>query len=415
MSGGNAITCIIAPEDGTLRCFGRNANGQLGIGSTTTVGSTAASMGAALKAVNLGAGRKATSVATGLSHTCALLDDGTLKCWGNNLDGQLGLGLMAGNQGNDANSTPDKLAAVNVGVGKKARLVVAGGNHTCVIRDDDNVVCWGLNNAGQLGRGDTKDPVGKVAADMGDGLKVVSLGTNRKAKDLVAGDEFTCALLDDDSVKCWGQNQFGQLGLGTTADHGRAADMGDALAAVGLGAKAVQVRAGGEFACALLADSSVKCWGRNNIGQAGLGNNEAAISDTAEQLVAVNLGLAGAQKAVALGGGNEHTCAAISDGSLKCWGRGNSGQLGVDDNANAGLTPATMGAGLKAAKIGTLKPEQLASTRGDFTCAALTDQANARSYKCWGVNGQGQLGQENTTTLGDAAGEMDALKAIKLK
>jgi alpha-tubulin suppressor-like RCC1 family protein len=373
-------------------------------------------MGAALKAVAFGVGRKATSVATGLSHTCALLDDGALKCWGENLDAQLGLGIDGGNQGDTGATTPDKLAAVNVGTGKKVRRVAAGGSHTCVIRDDDKVVCWGLNDKGQLGRADTKSPVGAAAADMGDALKVVSLGTNRVAKELVAGDEFTCALLDDGSVKCWGENGAGQLGLGNKVDHGRANDMGDALSAVALGMGATQLRAGADSVCALLVDASVKCWGRNNRGQAGTGTNEPAISDdAAELIVAVNLGLAGGQKVVALGGGKEHVCAGISDGSLKCWGYGTSGQLGVDDNASAGLTAGTMGAVLKAAKLGALKAAQLASTRGDFTCAALIDGANARSYKCWGVNGQGQLGQGNATTLGDGAGEMDALQAIKLK
>jgi alpha-tubulin suppressor-like RCC1 family protein len=402
---------------GYVRCWGLNDKGQLGIGSNTSVGNAANTMGANLKVVNLGAGRKAVSVAAGLSHTCALLDDATLKCWGNNLDGQLGLGLAGGNQADTPASTPDTRAVVNVGTGKKVRRVTAGGSHTCVIRDDDKVVCWGLNNKGQLGRSDTKSPVGEAPADMGDALKVVSLGTNRTAKELVAGDEFTCALLDDDTVKCWGENQFGQLGLNSTTDRGRGVnDMGDQLAIVGLGGKVAQLRAGDDSVCALLADGSVKCWGHNNAGQVGIGGNEGSISDTVEALVAVNLGLAGGQKAVALGGGKDHHCAAISDGSLKCWGRGGSGQLGVDDNGNVGLAANTMGANLVSSKIGAnLKVEQLPTGRGDFMCAALTDAANARTYKCWGFNQYGQLGQENTTTLGDATGEMAALQAIKLK
>ena len=417
MSIGFSFTCIIAPDDGTLRCFGRNNNGQLGIGNTTLVGNAANTMGAKLVPTKLGAGRKAISVAAGSTHTCVLLDDNTVKCWGLNLDGQLGLGLNGGNRGDDPTSTPDLLPVVNVGAGNKVKSLAAGSAHTCVIRDDDTVVCWGDNGKGQLGRADNKSPVGTAPADMGAGLKPVALGTNRKAKGLVAGAEFTCALLDDDTVKCWGENEFGQLGLNSTLDRGRGAnDLGDQLAIVGLGGKVAQLRAGDDSVCALLVDSSVKCWGRNNVGQVGIGTNEASISDAVEPIVAVNLGLAGGQKAVALGGGKDHHCAAISDGSLKCWGRGGSGQLGIDTVANVGLTANTLGATMVAAKIGAnLKVEQLATGRGDFTCAALTDGANARSYKCWGLNAFGQLGQENTNSLGDAAGEMAALQAIKLK
>ena len=113
----------------------------------------------------------------------------------------------------------DALPAVDLGTGRTAKMISAGYAHTCAVLDDDSVKCWGRNNYGQLGFGDTSNR-GDGPGEMGDNLDAVDLGTGRTAKMISAGDVHTCAVLDDDSVKCWGDNDYGQLGLGDTSNRG---------------------------------------------------------------------------------------------------------------------------------------------------------------------------------------------------
>ena len=170
------------------------------------------------------------ALAAGLYHTCALLSDGTVKCWGINGQGQLGLGDTA-NRGDAANELGDKLPAVALGMGKTAKALAAGPGHTCAVLSDDTVKCWGYNFSGQLGLGDTADR-GDAANELGDSLPAVALGAGKSAKALAAGLFHTCALLSAGTVKCWGSNFSGQLGLGDTANRVNANELGDNLPAV---------------------------------------------------------------------------------------------------------------------------------------------------------------------------------------
>ena len=167
------------------------------------------------------------------SHTCAVLDDDSIKCWGSNYNGKLGLG-DTNNRGDDWNEMGDNLLAVNLGTGRKVKAISAGRSHTCAILDDDSVKCWGYNYNGQLGLGDTNTR-GDNWNEMGDNLPAVNLGTGRKAKAISAGGSHTCAALDDGSVKCWGYNN-GQLGIGYLNNRGDDPyEMGDKLPLVALG------------------------------------------------------------------------------------------------------------------------------------------------------------------------------------
>ena len=138
---------------------------------------------------------------SGSWHTCAILDNNSVKCWGWNSKGQLGLGDTA-DRGDAANEMGDNLTAVALGNGRTAKHVTAGAWHTRALLDDDSVKCWGYNGfQGRLGLGDTAHR-GDHANEMGDNLTAVDLGTNRTAKQITAANSYTCALLDDDSVKC---------------------------------------------------------------------------------------------------------------------------------------------------------------------------------------------------------------------
>jgi len=170
-----------------------------------------------------------------------VLDDRSVKCWGWNHRGQLGYGdtwvrtatIVYGD--NRPEETKGTLPAVALGTGRTAVSIAAGYDYTCALLDDRSVKCWGWNDYHQLGYGD-RIRRGDGAGEMGDTLPAVALGTGRTAVSIAAGEHHTCAVLDDRSVKCWGWNYFGWLGYGDTIRRGDGAgEMGDALPAVSVG------------------------------------------------------------------------------------------------------------------------------------------------------------------------------------
>ena len=174
-------------------------------------------LGQNLPAVDLGANANAVAVTTRGDHTCALLDDGRLKCWGKGDDGQLGQGnterLGDGkdkdSQNSDKDEMGDNLPAVDLGPDVEVTAVTTGDNHTCVLLAGGAVKCWGSSFRGQLGQGNTT-PIGGNPGEMGDTLKAIDLGTGAEAIAVSAGDSFTCALLNDGAVKCWGDGAGGE-------------------------------------------------------------------------------------------------------------------------------------------------------------------------------------------------------------
>jgi len=154
----------------------------------------------------------------------------------------------------------DSLPSVDLGSGWTVVEVAAGSYHTCARLEDGAtraVKCWGWNDYGQLGLGDVNDQ-GDQGGEMGSSLRAVQLGTGRSAMALALGSSHSCALLDDASVKCWGDNYRGQLGLGDTLDRGNeGGEMDDSLPAVDLGGAVVQIVAGYYHTCALLDDGQL--------------------------------------------------------------------------------------------------------------------------------------------------------------
>jgi alpha-tubulin suppressor-like RCC1 family protein len=143
-------------------------------------------------------------------HTCVLLEDQSVKCWGRNQVGQLGVGDTS-NHGDALNEMADNLPTVNLGAGKTALAIAAGGDATCVLLDGGHIKCWGSNQYGQLGQGD-KENRGDEANEMGDDLPPVNMGTGKTAIEVRTDQAHTCALLSDGTVRCWGQNTYGQVG-----------------------------------------------------------------------------------------------------------------------------------------------------------------------------------------------------------
>ena len=399
---------------GSVKCFGGNWTGQLGLGDTENRGDDRGEMGTSLPAVDLGSGRTAVALAVGALHTCALLDDGHVKCWGSNSRGQLG--LVGGSRGTSAGQMGDALPSVDLGAGRVPVGLTAGAAHSCAVFDDGTVRCWGANDRGQLGVGDTDDRY--QPSQMGDALPAVALGTGRSAVAISSGLDHTCALLDDGQVKCWGANAVGQLGVGDTANRGdQPGELGDALPAVALGAgrTAVALSAGAEHTCALLDDGTLKCWGRNDKGQLGIGsvaNRGDQAGELGANLPIVALGTG--RTAVAVAAGESHTCAVLDDATTKCWG-GNSGlasgALGLGDLANRGDQPGELGDALPAVALGSGRTVAAATAGGSHTCARLDDG----TIKCWGANQAGALGLGDEQPRGRVQAEMgDGLWGVNL-
>src|SRR3546814_395894 len=207
-----------------------------------------------------------------------------------------------------------------------ALLVAAGGLHACALLDTGELKCWGQNGKGQLGQGDN-DPRGGEPNQMGDKLLPINLGAGRIAVAVTAGYEHTCALLDSGSLKCWGDNSNGQLGWWDTSSRGDSEnDMGDNLAAIDLGPDrtAVAVAAGERFTCAILDNGWVKCWGNNDQNQVGPQATKPWTGDPVD----VNLGAD--YTALSLGLGIAHAIALLNGDIVKGWGSDDAGELGHD-------------------------------------------------------------------------------------
>ncbi|MDI1476821.1 DUF4215 domain-containing protein [Polyangium sp. y55x31] len=281
---GMNVTCVVI-VDGSLECWGNNNRGQLGLEDTDARGGhDEKELADKPPIVNLGVGVQVVDVTLGMYHGCALLRDGAIKCWGENRKGQLGLGDTV-DRGDNPGEMGNHLGFVDLGEGRRAVDVEAGDEHTCALLDDGSVKCWGSNQYGRLGLGieDTLHQ-GDQKTEMGNSLPSVGLGTGAKAVALAVGGGHTCVLLQDGRVKCWGRNECGQLGLGDAMPRGGdGSPMVEDLPAVDLGSglRAISIWAGAMHTCALLENGSLKCWGQNSVsgvfpqaGALGLGHTE---------------------------------------------------------------------------------------------------------------------------------------------
>jgi alpha-tubulin suppressor-like RCC1 family protein len=412
---GGGRSCAIL-SGGVLKCWGYIGS-FLGIGSDSPHGTAPNTMGDKLPPVDLGTGKTAIQVSVGYTHTCVLLNDGKVKCFGGNYYGQLGLGDTM-ERGEAPNEMGDHLPGVDLGTGKTAVAVAAGYGQSCAVLNDGSVKCWGGGEWGALGLGDSIDRGGKPG-QMGDNLPAVDLGTGKTAIAINAGSgsaayyDHTCAVLRDGGLKCWGSNVEGELGQGDRTFRGNKPNqMGDNLPPIdlGTGRTAVMVSAGYVFTCAVLDDHSVKCWGSGD--ETGLGridNRGEQPGQMGDQLPAVDLGTGA--KAVAVGAGYTSACALLADGRVKCWG---GGPLGLGDSLPRGSKPRQMGDYLPAVDFGACQSAQVAlgtATSGGSSASCVL-LANG-TVKCWGAGGL--LGLGDNMSRGDMPGQMgDNLPTVKL-
>ena len=408
---GGSFGCARSNQ-GHIKCWGQNANGQLGHGNTSTASDGPNEMGENLAFTPIGSNSTAIEISVGTYHACALLDDGSVKCWGRNAEGAIGTG-SSGSIGDQASEMGDNLATIDLGTGATATSITTGSYHSCAILDNGSVKCWGDNGYGQLGIGSTYD-MGDGADEMGDNLATVDLGTGRTAIQIEAGSYHTCAILDSGVMKCWGMNSYGQLGLGHTENVGRGVDldgnsvvcipgletatnlrecdsvMGDGLSAVDLGEgrTAAAMALGHYHTCAILDNGSVRCWGLNTNGRTGLGTSTGSQGDSAgemgDELPTVDLG--SGRTAASISAGYSHTCVLLDNLSVACWGDNSRGQLGIG-STDAVDTAEEMGSGLMTAILPTTRSISIES--GNYHSCAVIDDGTVR---CWGEEATGRLG-----------------------
>ncbi|MCX6014461.1 MAG: hypothetical protein NT020_02530 [Chloroflexales bacterium] len=198
--------------------LGLNDQGQLGQGDIENRGDGPNEMGLNLLKVDLGTDgqgndRTAKKISLGFRHSCAILDDNTTKCWGDNASGKLGLGNNV-NRGDDTGEMGANLPVVDLGTGASdyAVTISAGNSHTCALLDNATVKCWGYGGSGQLGQGDTTS-IGDATGEMGNDLLAVNVGDSRTVTGIFAGPFFTCVTLDNATSKCWGNSDIGQWAM----------------------------------------------------------------------------------------------------------------------------------------------------------------------------------------------------------
>ena len=370
---GTEHACALTSVGG-VKCWGLNMKGQLGDGSTTE-------RTRPVDVVGLASGVK--SITAGDAHTCALLETGTAKCWGNNFYGQLDMGTY------DPFSSVPAVVLYKQGIGTGSPTttplggitsLVAGGDHTCALLQSGAVKCWGRNFQGELGGVDpnaTDSPPDVMGFKNG---AYVPLG---KAKALGAGGYHNCAVLETGSLWCWGSNSAGELGINkkTLKEYPEVTIVAPAPGDPGV----VSVTAGRQHSCATLSDGVVKCWGNNDFGQLAQGHFTETLAPAP---------VTGLASTVVVTAGGFHACAPLATGELQCWGSNGSGQLGDGTVVNRNLPTH-----VPKYQVGSSAPGWMVQTVGlgvTMTCAINVDG----SLHCWGENTRGQLGDGTHVSRG---------------
>jgi alpha-tubulin suppressor-like RCC1 family protein len=291
----------------------------------------------------------AKSVSAGDDFTCAVTSSGGAMCWGFNSFGQLG-----------NNSTALSLVAVGVvGLSAGVQGISAGGGHACAVTATGGVKCWGNNTYGELGNNSTvSSPVPVEVTGLASGIQSVS-----------AGADHTCALTAENGVKCWGNNQWGQLCNNSTATSLVPVD------ATCLSGSVDEISAAYGYTCGLIG-GAVSCWGYNVDGELGNGS-----TTTSEVPVGVR-GLSAGTSAVSAA--NQHACALTTTGAVKCWGYNVDGELGNESGVIISLPFEVSGLSTAVQAISVSQSHVCALTR-------------AGAVECWGSNESGELGNNSVS------------------
>ena len=322
------------------------------------------------------------SLALGDTHTCALKTDGTVWCWGAADDGQLGDGTQG-----DVNFRRIHPVQVIQGAGKLTgvKAISANDHTTCALKTDGTVWCWGAGHLGELGNNTGGDDNGAFALEPVQVLQGGGFLTGVAAID--SGSRHTCALKTDGTVWCWGYDGFAQLGDATlgTGDYQTRLTPVQVVLGNGKLTDAVAISAGGQQSCAIRSGGSVWCWGDDFYGELGDGTRGNG-NNIRLKPVQVVQGTGKFTNATALAAGARHTCARKSTGTVWCWGSDSRGELGD------GTLGAALHLRLKPVRViyagGPLVNVTSMASLNNYSCAVQTTGA----VWCWGADYHGQLG-----------------------
>ncbi len=383
ISAGVDHTCAIwNGSTPTLRCWGNNDNGQLGYGDTTDLDGPIAT------AVNMNGGTPDQVYATN-GRTCVLLTSGAMKCFGANSYGQLGMG-------NTTELHAPSSTAINLGEGVTATKVAAGASHTCALLTGGDVKCWGLNGTYYpLGY---DDQTNRTSPDS----TALPFGETETVTDIATGDNHVCVILTRGEsagiVRCWGANDDAQLGMppiptGYSLPNSTDVNLGGGLTATA-------IAAGGSTTCVILNTGGVKCWGDSDDGQAGSGSDVSDPSAVSPLSLSISGTFWTQTSAIAVGA--THSCASLFGPmnvspfsyliQVHCWGNGGSGRLGTGNTTSTATPTNTL--------LGTTTnfgPQSL-TAGNSHTCAPY---ASTNAVKCWGLNNNNQLGNGKSGNIGD--------------
>jgi len=410
LAGGQTHNCEIL-DNGSLTCWGSGFYGQLGYGNPTTIGDDELPAANTVNGgiVQLPGGQAAVAVDAGIDFTCVLLAGGDVTCFGSNSNGELGYGF-GGNIGDNETPADNTIngGVVALPGGKKATAIAVGDRHTCALLVGGDITCWGLNASGQLGYGNT-DSIGdnETPADNPTTGGIVQLPGGQKAIAISGGGKLTCAILADKTITCWGAAADGQLGYGNTNIIGdnetpAANPVNGGIVQLPGGLTATAIDVGFHHACAVLSDGTLTCWGAGNDAQLGYGNQFSIGDDETPATNPVSGGivqLPGGQPVLSVTAGHGHTCAILGDASLACWGNGGNGQLGYGNTHIIGddETPVANPVNGGAVPLPGGQTAVAVAAADSYTCAIL----DGGQTTCWGYGGIGQLGYGNGNDIGD--------------
>ena len=362
IAAGTYNSCAIL-ENQSMVCWGDNEYGQLGDGTTD---------GSAVPIyVNVAANETPVEVTVGQVTACALMESGNIYCWGSGYYGKMGNGEP---WSDDYVNT--EMRQVLLPEGQGGQTVSISGGHICTILDNGDVYCWGRGNQGQLGYGGTSNR--NIPAK-------VNLPGQRSAIAISTGTYMTCAITTDGMGYCWGENDEGQLGNGTT--NSRRTTPVEVLFPSGY--TPVSISAGDDFSCALMDNRKVMCWGENNDGR--LGQGPLATDDETTPVWVI---MGDSETAHFLDIGTKSACMILDSGETKCWGTNEEGQIGQGDtDLDFYPTPTEVNGNHDFVAL---------SINSDTICAITSD---AEGY-CWGDNEAGQIGRGSIDTDEPTPGEI---------
>ncbi len=355
--GENHVCALTSSSESPVKCWGLATNYRTGRGYPNVLIPSTGTLVSSLGSLR--------QVSSGGSSACALTTSGEVRCFGAGSNGQLGNGSQ--NNGYKSATT------VNLGTGLTATSIAAGTSHYCALLGNSTIKCWGHGTYGTIGNNSTSvayipQPVSGIS----------------NANQVGSGNYYSCALLSDKTVWCWGMNTRGQLG-NAPAIPGPGVQSNVPAQVSGI-TTATQIAVGYDHACALLEDRTVRCWGDNTNGQYGNNTGGSGVFGNIPQQADIS-------GVIAISAGNKFTCALLNNSTVKCWGAGANGMLGNGVSINSQRTPDSVVSGEEGGSV--LTRITAISSIQNSSCG-IRKSTGTTQLVCWGQNSFGQRGLSNT-------------------